>query len=254
MLGIAFCRNRLLTALIHSDRDGSNPLTQRLHGPEKQKGQLRKVGLSACFIWLRGQDSNLRPSGYEPDELPDCSTPRQNSFLRVFMQRSGLYIEGRLASSLYMTIPQKKRKRLFILFNRCRLQKHKPSTKDRYIDSVVGTEAKATVSRKSKPVCQSVSGCEIDLCILTGVAICKRLPALTAPVMPVLLSVHHGTSGRLVRPIFLSCALGISIIPEFNIQSQSHTTARLPYAARLIAAAKRLRSNQVIPHSSPITP
>ena len=26
---------------------------------------------------LRGQDLNLRPSGYEPDELPDCSTPRQ---------------------------------------------------------------------------------------------------------------------------------------------------------------------------------
>ena len=25
---------------------------------------------------LRGQDLNLRPSGYEPDELPDCSTPR----------------------------------------------------------------------------------------------------------------------------------------------------------------------------------
>ena len=25
---------------------------------------------------LRGQDLNLRPSGYEPDELPDGSTPR----------------------------------------------------------------------------------------------------------------------------------------------------------------------------------
>jgi membrane-bound lytic murein transglycosylase A len=25
---------------------------------------------------LRGPDSNRRPSGYEPDELPGCSTPR----------------------------------------------------------------------------------------------------------------------------------------------------------------------------------
>ena len=27
-------------------------------------------------IWWRGGDLNSRPSGYEPDELPDCSTPR----------------------------------------------------------------------------------------------------------------------------------------------------------------------------------
>ena len=26
---------------------------------------------------MRGQDLNLRPSGYEPDELPGCSTPRR---------------------------------------------------------------------------------------------------------------------------------------------------------------------------------
>ncbi len=25
---------------------------------------------------LRGMDLNHGPSGYEPDELPDCSTPR----------------------------------------------------------------------------------------------------------------------------------------------------------------------------------
>src|SRR5438874_13806455 len=26
--------------------------------------------------WLRGVDLNHRPLGYEPNELPDCSTPR----------------------------------------------------------------------------------------------------------------------------------------------------------------------------------
>ena len=28
--------------------------------------------------WLRGGDLNPRPLGYEPNELPDCSTPRQD--------------------------------------------------------------------------------------------------------------------------------------------------------------------------------
>src|SRR5579862_9724411 len=28
--------------------------------------------------WLRGVDLNHRPLGYEPNELPDCSTPQKN--------------------------------------------------------------------------------------------------------------------------------------------------------------------------------
>src|SRR6266508_1636040 len=39
----------------------------------------QKKTARAAFVrknWLRGLDLNQRPSGYEPDELPGCSTPR----------------------------------------------------------------------------------------------------------------------------------------------------------------------------------
>ena len=37
---------------------------------------LRSLSTAETLNWLRGLDLNQRPSGYEPDELPDCSTPR----------------------------------------------------------------------------------------------------------------------------------------------------------------------------------
>jgi hypothetical protein len=36
----------------------------------------RHSGIVVTKIWLRGRYLNPRPSGYEPDELPGCSTPR----------------------------------------------------------------------------------------------------------------------------------------------------------------------------------
>jgi hypothetical protein len=39
---------------------------------EFPRNSLRSEG----WGWLRGLDLNQRPLGYEPNELPDCSTPR----------------------------------------------------------------------------------------------------------------------------------------------------------------------------------
>src|SRR5262245_27052123 len=40
----------------------------------------RAVAIPRNHPSWRGQDLNLRPRGYEPRELPDCSTPRQRLF------------------------------------------------------------------------------------------------------------------------------------------------------------------------------
>ena len=52
------------------------------------------------YVWLRGQDLNLRPSGYEPDELPGCSTPRQGSRQWATGGRRSVWFGGLLPSAL----------------------------------------------------------------------------------------------------------------------------------------------------------
>ena len=44
---------------------------------ERPSSISRKGPLTRYFSWWRGADLNRRPSGYEPDELPDCSTPQE---------------------------------------------------------------------------------------------------------------------------------------------------------------------------------
>jgi hypothetical protein len=40
--------------------------------------QRRRRDGCAVKVWLRGVDLNHRPLGYEPNELPDCSTPHED--------------------------------------------------------------------------------------------------------------------------------------------------------------------------------
>ena len=59
-------------ALNKHRRDKQGP-TETNRDDYKEKP--RKARAFQGFKWLREFDLNKRPSGYEPDELPDCSIP-----------------------------------------------------------------------------------------------------------------------------------------------------------------------------------
>ena len=46
-----------------------------------------RTSVRPVLIPLRGQDLNLRPLGYEPSELTNCSTPRRSSRVTQCLQR-----------------------------------------------------------------------------------------------------------------------------------------------------------------------
>lgn len=52
-----------------------SPFTRASIDLSAQKNR-RALRLDGFFVQWRGQDLNLRPRGYEPRELPGCSTPR----------------------------------------------------------------------------------------------------------------------------------------------------------------------------------
>ena len=49
----------------------------------------RKLLREKRSFWLRGVDLNHRPLGYEPNELPDCSTPHFDHSNRGWAGQTG---------------------------------------------------------------------------------------------------------------------------------------------------------------------
>ena len=49
----------------------------RLASVQRRKCERPEIRGSPAFVSLRGVDLNHRPPGYEPGELPNCSTPRR---------------------------------------------------------------------------------------------------------------------------------------------------------------------------------
>src|SRR5688572_3885658 len=55
--------------------------------------------------WLRGRDLNPRPSGYEPDELPGCSTPRSKDGQYTLFPRRGKPFPQKLSRKISKECP-----------------------------------------------------------------------------------------------------------------------------------------------------
>ncbi len=62
-------------------------------GQRQKKNANKTIDFIRVSNWLRGLDLNQRPSGYEPDELPGCSTPRSRVLIIATSQCTGQVIK-----------------------------------------------------------------------------------------------------------------------------------------------------------------
>ena len=63
--------------MVHIAMESRHSGQEQVGAPLLDKQKARQALAKAGFCWLRELDLNQRPSGYEPDELPGCSIPRQ---------------------------------------------------------------------------------------------------------------------------------------------------------------------------------
>ena len=208
-----------------------------------QKATGLVANLLTTIELVAGQDLNLRPSGYEPDELPDCSTPRLICLL-CFVQRSELYPVGFMPSSRFRktTLPRKycsnKDDSYLLTVDPSR---HIP---DQQRPSKVNSRSAQLFSpsncgpRVSRLSANRLCRCGRDLVHFEDIAAVASTASEAAHQAAVsfLLSVHHGTSGRLCGPL--------------SKAKQVQEAAKAASAARRI----RRRYSKVIKHKAPITP
>ncbi len=116
------------------------PLPQALLGSVESSGESSEGGPDPSEEQLRGQDLNLRPSGYEPDELPGCSTARVsgNRTDAVPQAACSRIVNGAVARPANQArfAPERGRKKIH-----------------RYADSAPAPGPPESPSRRSRPAC-----------------------------------------------------------------------------------------------------